>query len=105
MEDISSEAPKIVRGPRSRPVEQELKAQEYVICDLTVRTNGQEMHEVPPHRYAKWIGEVVEIEGPVHTDEVVRRIVDAAEIKRIGNRIESAFEAGVTYRLKESEVG
>lgn len=96
---------RIARDPsKPRPVEKHLKAKDYELCSLTVGTHGQDLHEVPAHRYASWIAEIVGVESPVHVAEVARRIVDGAGIKRIGNRIEAAFQTGVAHAVRAKKV-
>ena len=67
----------------------------YVIAEPVVRTGGLELHAVPGERIAGWVVEVVSVEGPVHIDDVMRRIADGAGVSRIGSRIRSAFEDAI----------
>ena len=56
---------------------------------------SQEMHELPTGRMAALVEQVVEVEGPVHLDEVVVRLRTAWGLQRAGNRIQSAVERAV----------
>src|SRR6266480_5545445 len=66
--------------------------------------SARELHEVYPQQFARWIEEVVKVEGPVHTDGVTRRITEAAGVRRIGSRIEAAFAAGVREALRGGRI-
>ncbi|HYI14606.1 MAG TPA: DUF3320 domain-containing protein, partial [Thermomicrobiales bacterium] len=67
----------------------------YVLAELSVQTDGLELHAIPVERLAGWIVDVVEIESPVHVDDSLRRITDAAGIGRIGSRIRAALDAAI----------
>lgn len=82
----------------------ELRANAYKVCQLRVELDGTELHEVPARKFADWIRQVVIVEGPVHMDEVVRRIADAAGVQRVGNRISAAFESGVQAAVRANAI-
>jgi hypothetical protein len=66
-----------------------LSAPLYVRAELSVRSN-LEPHEAPIAQLADLVVKVVEIEGPIHIDEVARRITSAFGKSRAGNRIVEA---------------
>ena len=66
-------------------------AEKYKVAELIISTNGRALHKVPSYIMASWIQQVVEIECPVHLDEVARRIGSAVGVKKIGNRIRAAI--------------
>lgn len=68
----------------------------YRFADLTILFQGQENSEITAGTISSWIAAVVEVESPVHFQEVFRRIADSAGIHRIGNRIEKALKLGVS---------
>jgi very-short-patch-repair endonuclease len=76
------------------------RAVTYELSAPNVSLRGSELHEVPSSRLAEWIVEVVKVEGPVHKDEVARRIADAAGIRRIGNRIEVAISTAISSAVR-----
>jgi hypothetical protein len=61
-----------------------------------------EIHETPLRDLASYVREVVEVEGPVHIDEVVTRIREAAGKGRAGRLIRERLEAAISYAKKES---
>jgi very-short-patch-repair endonuclease len=67
----------------------------YVPAALSIRTGGLELHAVPVERLAGWVVQVVEVESPVHIDDAMRRITDAADVSRLGGRIRAALEAAI----------
>ena len=66
-------------------------AEKYELSELDI-IYGSDLHTVPPSVMADWIQRVVEVESPVHSDEVARRVTKAAGVNRIGNRIRHALE-------------
>jgi hypothetical protein len=66
-----------------------LSAPPYVRAELSVRSN-LEPHEAPVAQLADLVVKIVEIEGPIHIDEVARRITSAFGRSRAGNRIVEA---------------
>jgi hypothetical protein len=63
-----------------------LTAPPYVRANLTVRSS-LEPHEAPQGQIGDLILKIVEIEGPIHTDELARRISSAFGKVRTGTRI------------------
>ena len=53
---------------------------------------------------ADWIKRVVEIESPVHFDEMARRITTAVGVSRIGNRIRDALESAAGHAARSGEI-
>ena len=66
-----------------------LVARPYVRAELSVRSN-LEPHEAPVAQLADLVLKIVDIEGPIHIDEVARRITSAFGKSRAGNRIVEA---------------
>ena len=76
----------------------------YQVCRaLRVRAAG-ELHLVDPETLAAAVEDVVRVEGPVHVDEVVRRIRTIWGLQRAGNRIREAIERGVQIALHRQAV-
>lgn len=59
-----------------------------------------ELHEAPRGILYSLAEKVVEIEGPVHIDEVVNRIRDAWGLKRAGGRIQDAVERAIDVSVR-----
>jgi hypothetical protein len=63
-----------------------------------------ELHEVPFSTMAGWIQKVVDVESPVHVDVVVRRIVEACGVKRVGSRIRATYDEAVRFAVRKGHV-
>ncbi len=92
---------------RNRPVARKHKYgnSDYVIADLgRINTKGMPLYALNPESLADLATQVVSVESPVHVEDVVQRIVDAAGIRRIGNRIQEAIEGGIRLAEKNGEI-
>jgi very-short-patch-repair endonuclease len=76
----------------------------YRFAHPAIDLDGRELHEVPAKRLASRVAEVVRVEGPIHADEVARRIADAAGVRRIGNRIQAALDAAIGLAAREEKI-
>lgn len=63
-----------------------------------------ELHEVPTGILVNLIKEMVEIEGPVHRDEVVTRIRSAWNLQRAGSRIDSHVGNAIHHAVSGGHV-
>lgn len=68
----------------------------YVEAELLV-SDGYELHELPERRMADYIRQVAEIEGPVHRDVVIQRLLAGAGLRRAGSRIQTAVDLALTH--------
>ena len=59
-----------------------------------------ELHEAPRGALSTLAEAVVDVEGPVHIDEVVNRIRDAWSLKRAGGRIQDAVELAIDVSVR-----
>ena len=73
------------------PIIQTPKYEKYAEC-LT-RGLAFEPHELPDTQAEKIIFEIVETEGPIHTDEVARRYAEFHRKTRVGQRIQAKVES------------
>lgn len=73
------------------------ETQMYEIAALPEEIKDQEFHAAPIGNLCDWIEQVVNIESPVHFDEVARRMVEAAGITRVGPRIREILRHAVRH--------
>jgi len=71
----------------------------YSRARLRIAPLAYELHRVPVDRMGRWIGRIVEVEGPVHEEIVARRIAEAAGVKRVGRRIQARFAEAAAYAV------
>lgn len=76
-----------------------LTAPPYVRAELSVRSSA-EPHEAPVQQLSELVSRIVAIEGPIHADEIARRIAAAFGRSRTGNRITDATTRAVRFALQ-----
>ena len=69
----------------------------YRVAKLRIGRIPQPLHEVSTNLLAKWIGQVVEVESPVHVDQAIARVREAAGVARAGARIRRRMEEAVRF--------
>ena len=84
----------IVRD-ESAEKQQQVLVEPYRMADLSIMLEGRELHTAPPSLVASWVMQVVQTESPVHVSEVIKRICEAAGIKRAGSRIQDAIVSAI----------
>ena len=77
---------------------------DYEICqDLPIPTWG-ELHDVYVGDLSKAVTHIVEVEGPVHFDEVVRRLRSLWGLRRAGDRIREAVARAARFAERNHKV-
>ncbi|MFO0914388.1 MAG: DUF3320 domain-containing protein [Pirellulales bacterium] len=67
-------------------------------------SDRRQIHEVPVGELANIVTRIVEIEGPVHQDEVARRVTTVWGSRRTGSRIAEAVERALAEATHQGEV-
>ena len=88
----------------SAPVRaQENRSTPYIIAEPRINLLDTPLHQVDPSQLAEWMSKVVEVESPIHRQEVITRIRTAAGVGRAGSRIQQhmglAIRVGLSSRL------
>jgi hypothetical protein len=96
--------PEINRHPPEKLVSLPDTLPAYHLAHLNLKTNGRELHELPIQVLAGWVNEVVQVESPVHVQEVIRRIAEATQVSRIGPRLRMALEAAINQAIKDGSL-
>lgn len=77
---------------------------DYRLASLSLSLGGEELQRVPMAKRLEWVKEVVECESPVHREDVARRILEAAGIKRLGNRIQNAIDQAIETAVRNGQI-
>ncbi|BBT79468.1 hypothetical protein WP8S18E11_11340 [Aeromonas veronii] len=70
-------------------------SQPYVKANLALVASSTELHQEKPEQLARMIQSVVDVEAPVHSMEVTRRLMGAFGVTRAGVRITAAVEEAI----------
>jgi hypothetical protein len=80
--------------------EPEMAAPAYVRAEVRAENPSIQPHEAPTARLVELVVRIVGIEGPIHIDEVARRVAAAYGLQRAGSRIQEATERGARSATK-----
>jgi hypothetical protein len=76
----------------------------YEMCRSIRIAVAGELHLVPVDRLAMAVEDIVSVEGPVHIDEVVRRLRVLWGLGRAGSRIRAAVENAVRVCIRRKQI-
>jgi very-short-patch-repair endonuclease/DNA polymerase III delta prime subunit len=98
------EAPAVERNEPASQRRLAFETEAYITAKLSIASYRATLHLVSLHRMPEWIRQVVEIESPVHKDEVARRIANCAGVRRVGRRIRVAFAQALSVAARDGLV-
>jgi hypothetical protein len=76
---------------------------EYEVAEFSVE-HSDAVHELPHEQVESTILRVVEIEGPVHTDEVARRVASLYGLKRMSSRLNETVQARIEQLVADGKL-
>ena len=76
----------------------------YELCPSICIDTNCELHEKSVQELSKAVVEIVDVEGPVHFSEVVRRIRTFWGLKKAGKRIQNAIKNAVLFAHENGEI-
>jgi hypothetical protein len=96
-----------VEEPEAAPIvidDSRLTVPAYQRADIRLQS-AVEPHEAPIRQLAGLVSRIVEIEGPIHSDEVARRVSAAFGKARTGSRITDATLAALKHAKRQAPDG
>ncbi|MDR6610124.1 DUF3320 domain-containing protein [Pseudomonas synxantha] len=99
-ETLAEPLHEILRDETAAEVES-ITSQRYEKAQLSAVTSQVELHQHQPEHLLRLIRTVVEIESPVHSVEVTRRLMEAFGVTRQGSRITAAVEHAIGMGIKQ----
>ncbi|WGU95125.1 DUF3320 domain-containing protein [Paenibacillus dendritiformis] len=69
----------------------EQRAVPYTVAVLHADRGGKPFHALPVETVADWLLRVIEAESPIPEEEAVKRVYEAAGMKRMGSRMQESF--------------
>ena len=76
----------------------------YVICEDTGVPVSGDIHSQPVGDIARAAMKVVEVEGPIHYDEVVKRIRTYWGLSRAGRRVQAVMKEAINLGLMDGQI-
>ncbi|RFS20523.1 DUF3320 domain-containing protein [Chitinophaga silvatica] len=90
-------AEEVAKLTRETVIVPEISIPVYETATLPPAIGQQEFHLHPIGQLCDWVQQIVNVESPVHFDEVARRMVEAAGITRVGPRIREILRHAVRH--------
>jgi len=75
----------------------------YRVASFRITTN-QAVHELAPAELARVVSKIVEVEGPIHRDEITRRVTQIWGLRRTGKRIRDAVSQALGVASRRAAV-
>ena len=76
----------------------------YEICDTLEVNVSRDLHKTPVGEITRVVVQVVEVEGPIHFDEVVKRVRTYWGLKRAGKRVKSIIREAVELAILDGKI-
>ena len=76
----------------------------YKICETMEANFSVDLHKTPIGEITRALVQVVEVEGPVHLDEVIRRLRTCWGLKRSGKRVKSVIQEAVDLAVLDGQI-
>ena len=66
--------------------------------------SSDELYKKPSSEVAKSINAIVDAEGPIHVDEVIKRVKDSCNIKRAGSTLKKTVNSAINESEKSGDI-
>ncbi len=77
---------------------------DYVQAEDFGLNSSDDLYKKPSSEVAKSIKNIVDIEAPIHVDEVVKRVKDSCNIKRAGSNLKKTVNAAIDEAERSGEI-
>lgn len=98
----ATEGTDILREEPLDPAEP-IRIPKYEKSNFRITIDG-ELHQASPESLAGVISSIVEIESPIHRQEISRRVTEAAFVARTGSRIRAVIDAALDSAVRSQKV-
>jgi hypothetical protein len=76
----------------------------YQLAELPATLAAAEFHQHPLAHLGGWLEEIVRVESPVHIEEASRRLLEAADVTRMGPRIRESIQRALQYAVEKNSI-
>ena len=66
--------------------------------------SSDELYKKPSSEVAKSINAIVDVEGPIHVNEVIKRVKDSCNIKRAGSTLKKTVNSAISESEKSGDI-
>lgn len=79
-------------------------ARAYVRAEITIETGTEQLGVMSPSKLVDAITRIVEVESPVHLEDVIRRVTQAAGLQRAGSRIQDVVQRAIAIAVRQKKL-
>lgn len=76
----------------------------YVRAEIVIETGIEQLGETSPSRLIDPITRIVQVESPVHVEDVIRRVTQAAGLQRAGSRIQNVVQRAIEIAARQKKL-
>jgi very-short-patch-repair endonuclease/DNA polymerase III delta prime subunit len=102
--DSSGGAGRIARSdaplPNPAPNQTVRRTRPYVRATITIAVGEKPLGVINPSQLVDSIRQIVEVESPVHVEDVIRRVTQAAGLQRAGSRVQNVVKRAIRIAEK-----
>ncbi len=73
------------------------------VTDIGIHSSD-ELYKKPSSEVAKSINAIVDVEGPIHVNEVIKRVKDSCNIKRAGSTLKKTVNSAISESEKSGDI-
>ncbi len=73
------------------------------VTDIGIHSSD-ELYKKPSSEVAKSINAIVDVEGPIHVSEVIKRVKDSCNIKRAGSTLKKTVNSAISESEKSGDI-
>lgn len=98
------EAPQAVQREQATSDDVQGLSEPYQQANFVPGNAGMQPHKVPIGSLAYTVERIIEIEGPIHEEEIVARVRDLWGLGRAGSRIQGAVQAALAHAARKGQL-
>jgi len=104
LQEATLSSPAVRREAPKRHVESEVSSEPYKQASFVPGNASMPPHEVPLGSMAHTVARIIEIEGPIHEEEIVARVRDLWNLGRAGSRVQSAVQDALRHAVRKDSL-
>jgi len=84
--------------------EEELRGTPYQLAAIEIDTAKCELDEMTSAELVEPIAQIVEVESPLHIEDLTRRIIHAAELTRASSKVKESIQAALQIAIQQGKL-
>ena len=89
---------------KSEPKNLDDEIKNYEIFEIELLKNAEDLYNIDTSTLSELINEIVFTEGPIHIDELIRRIRESCNIRRAGPKVKKIIQNAIKFSKKNGTI-